>query len=213
MASRIQQVHSLDALLAPFTREVNARCFSRTLTGDFEAVARQLATDGVLEVDAELLQSAPGLDAAAVRVLLDDLAWLTSLGREPQLNVITHYPKDTRGLPITVDVHSFHVDSAPVEADTFLCTYAGACSEGLENEAALRLIDEPTVQAALRAQGLEAEAHHFDLHFAAAPGAQPFSFGVGSLWRLAVDWPGSPSLPCIHRAPAWDGRPRLLLIS
>ncbi|MFO0595636.1 MAG: hypothetical protein U0228_10035 [Myxococcaceae bacterium] len=130
MASRIQQVHSLDALLAPFTREVNARCFSRTLTGDFEAVARQLATDGVLEVDAELLQSAPGLDAAAVRVLLDDLAWLTSLGREPQLNVITHYPKDTRGLPITVDVHSFHVDSAPVEADTFLCTYAGACSEG-----------------------------------------------------------------------------------
>ncbi len=41
------------------------------------------------------------------------------------------------------------------------------------------------------------------------------SFGLGNLWRIAVDYPGSPVPPCIHRAPITrPGRPpRLLLIS
>jgi hypothetical protein len=55
----------------------------------------------------------------------------------------------------------------------------------------------------------------YDLHYAPTPNAQPFSFGLGSLWRIAVDYPGSPVPPCIHRAPITrPGRPpRLLLIS
>ena len=53
----------------------------------------------------------------------------------------------------------------------------------------------------------------FDLHFAMKPGATPFSFGTGHLWRVATAWPGAVELPCIHRAPPHDGRPRLLLIS
>ena len=55
----------------------------------------------------------------------------------------------------------------------------------------------------------------YDLHYASAAQAQPFSFGVGNLWRIAVDWPGSPVPPCLHRAPETrPGQPpRLLLIS
>lgn len=222
---RHRVVSSFDALLAPFTRDVNAWCFERSLEGDFARLAASLAPraddeGGVLEVDAELLQELHVVDARAVSVLLEDLRRLTKLGREPQLNVITRYPPDTRGLPVSVDVHSFHVDRAPIEADTFLCTYAGACSEGLENEAASRLVDDRRVLAALRE--VHGQAHgfdefladeSFDLHFAMKPGAVPFSFGTGHLWRVAVAWPGAPELPCIHRAPPHDGRPRLLLIS
>ncbi|MEP6956473.1 MAG: hypothetical protein ABI883_06575, partial [Chthoniobacterales bacterium] len=56
--------------------------------------------------------------------------------------------------------------------------------------------------------------HCFDLHYAALPQARPYSFGVGHLWRIAVDWPGSPVPPCLHRAPeTLPGEPpRLLLI-
>jgi hypothetical protein len=68
-----------------------------------------------------------------------------------------------------------------------------------------------------------------DLHYAPKPGAQPYSFGIGHLWRIAIEWPGnrlplqnpqvsglrsqvSVSLPCVHRAPVTDA-PRLLLLS
>ncbi len=207
--SRRRIVTSFDALLEPFANGVNALCFERKLGGEFEDIAASLASraedeDGVLELDASMLR---GADERAVKVLLDDLAWLTALGRAPQLNVITRYPRDERGLAISVDVHSFHVDRAPIEADTFLCTYAGACSEGLDNDDAERLLDDPKIAAALGA------AEFADLHFRAKPGAVPYSFGVGNLWRVAVDWPGSAVLPCIHRAPPHDGRPRLLLIA
>lgn len=206
-------VSDFDALLAPFARGVNAVCFERELAGDFERLARRLAPQaeengGLLEVDEALLR---GADERVVAVLRDDLARLTALGRQPQLNVITRYPRDERGLPISVDVHSFHVDRAPVEADTFLCTYAGACSEGLDNDDAQRLLDVPELAAALAPHATEDDC--FDLHYRAKPGATPFSFGVGNLWRLACQWPGAPMLPCIHRAPAVDGRARLLLIA
>jgi hypothetical protein len=57
--------------------------------------------------------------------------------------------------------------------------------------------------------------HCYDLHYAPLPHARPFSFGLGNLWRIAVDWPGSPVPPCIHRAPETlpAESPRLLLIS
>ena len=57
--------------------------------------------------------------------------------------------------------------------------------------------------------------HSFDLHYWPLPGSQPYSFGLGSLWRIAIAYPGSPVLPCIHRAPLTmpDAPARLLLIS
>jgi hypothetical protein len=45
------------------------------------------------------------------------------------------------------------------------------------------------------------------------PDAKPLRLGLGQLWRLAVDHPGSLVLPCIHRAPEEQpGEKRLLLI-
>lgn len=208
---RRRLVSSFDALLQPFDGDVNAVCFERHLEADFDGIAAALAEDGVRVVDEDTLRSLRDVDERAVRVLLEDTARLTTLGREPQLNVITRYPRDDRGLPISVDVHSFHVDRAPVEADTFLCTYAGASSEGLDNDDAIRLVDVPEVADALRSFDLTEE--HFDLHYRMKPGAVPYSFGTGHVWRLAVDWPGSRVLPCIHRAPPHDERPRLLLIA
>lgn len=131
---------------------------------------------------------------------------------------------DGCGGPIETDVTSFHVDRAPVEADTYLCTYLGATSEGIANEAAIRRVDvSETRSELLRLYGGADDAgfaawlaeHSYDLHYAARPGAEPYTFGVGNLWRIAIAWPGSPVLPCIHRAPASPpGSPtRLLLIS
>jgi hypothetical protein len=51
---------------------------------------------------------------------------------------------------------------------------------------------------------------------AGAVGWEPLLLGVdpGIAERIATQWPGSPVLPCIHRAPEnYPGSPRLLLIS
>lgn len=218
-------VTTFDALIGPFAAGENARCLSRTLDGDFDGLAAALAQraedeGGLLVLDEAVLRSVHGVDPRVLAVLREDRRRLEELGRNPQLNVLTHYPRDARGLPITVDVHSFHADRAPVEADTFLCTYSGASSEGLEPEDAERLVDDPTIAAQLRAlhgsaEGLEAflTEECFDLQYRPKPGAIPFSFGCGDLWRIAIAWPGAPVPPCVHRAPLPDGRPRLMLIS
>jgi hypothetical protein len=110
------------------------------------------------------------------------------------------------------------------EADTWLCTYHGAPSEGLRNDEAQRWVDLPETRAALLKEFGGAddgkfldylEENCYDLHYAPAAGARPFSFGLGSLWRIAVDYPGSAVPPCIHRAPQTQpgDPPRLLLIS
>jgi hypothetical protein len=140
------------------------------------------------------------------------------------LNYIQNYPRDDSAEPVATDVYSFHADSATIETDTWLCTYHGAPSEGLRNDQAQRRVDLPTTRAELLKQfGGEDNTDFreylrencYDLHYAPHPNAQPFSFGVGHLWRIATDWPGSPVPPCLHRAPAnLPGQPpRLLLIS
>ncbi len=121
------------------------------------------------------------------------------------------------------DVTSFHVDSAPVEVDTWLCTYHGTCSEGLRNEDALLKIDIPEIRTALLKEYGGADdasfaeflhEHSYDSHYAPKPGATTYPFGTFALWRIATRWPLSPVPPCIHRAPEnHPGSPRLLLIS
>ncbi|HEX2751325.1 MAG TPA: hypothetical protein VHM91_25170, partial [Verrucomicrobiales bacterium] len=104
------------------------------------------------------------------------------------------------------------------------CTYHGPSSEGLPNEEALRRVDIPEIRAELLRLfgGEDDEAFHeylsensYDLHYAPLPHAHPYTFGAGNLWRIATLWPGSPVLPCIHRAPSTEPSqpPRLLLIS
>ena len=226
--ARIQTVNTFDELVTTrFCGGVNALCWPRTLSGDFAEVVEQLRLgDGVTPIDEARLRALP-LSAAgrsAVDVLLEDQRLLRAHGLAPELNGIRGYPRDEDPAAVPIDVYSFHADSATVETDTYLCTYYGPASEALRNEDAQRHVDTPAVRAKLledfggRDDGNFAEhlkENCFDLHYLAVGDAQPFSFGRGNLWRIAVEYPGSPVPPCVHRAP--DTRPgdppRLLLIS
>ena len=226
---RIKTVNSFAELVAtPFADGVNAVCWPRVLAGDFGEIVQKLGHgDEIVTVEDEQLLNLPvSADAQiAIETLRDDLRSLREAGREPALNCIHHYRRDESDSPVRTDVFSFHVDSAPEEADTWLCTYHGPPSEGLRNEEALRRIDVPEIrEELLKYLGAKEEngdfrdalhEHCYDLHYAPLPHARPYSFGVGNLWRLAVDWPGSLVPPCIHRAPqTLPGQsPRLLLIS
>lgn len=225
---RIQTVGSFHALVTtPFTGGVNALCWPRTLAGDFGEVVEHLGPgEEIITLDDARLQSLPVSAAGrvAIDVLLEDQRLLRTHDRDPVLNCIHGYPRDEELGPVRTDVFSFHADSAPVEADTWLCTYHGPVSEGLRNDEAQRRVDLPDIRAALLQLfgGEEGDdfreflnEHCYDLHYAPVPQARPFSFGLGHLWRIAVDWPGSLVPPCIHRAPGTHpGQPpRLLLIS
>ena len=227
---RIRRVHSFDELLTtPLADGVNALCWERTLTGDFAEVTARLglvADDDIAALDESRLR-ALSLGAAgriAVDHMLGDLQRLRDHGLAPELNCIRAYPRDGDREVVRTDVYSFHADSAPVATATWLCTYHGAPSEGLRNDEAQRRVDLPSTRAELLRQfgGADDETFRehlaencYDLHYAPLPQARPFSFGVGNLWRIAVDYPGSPVPPCVHRAPATAAgdSARLLLIS
>jgi hypothetical protein len=225
---RIRRVRSFQELVTtPFAGSVNALCWQRELPGDFgEVVARLDASQAISVVDeAQLLALCLSPSGqAAVGVLIEDQRLLRAHGLSPELNCIQAYPRDDDAGPVPTDVYSFHVDSATVETDTYLCTYHGPASEGLRNEEAQRRVDVPETRADLLRLFGGADDDNFrqylsencyDLHYAATPSARPFSFGVGNFWRIATQYPGSPVAPCIHRAPETrPGQPpRLLLIS
>jgi hypothetical protein len=223
----LRVVTSFEALIETHFRDgVNAVCWRRDLQGDFDEVVTELGTtDDVTSIDDARLKSLRVSPAGrqAIAALLDDLGRLRAIGEEPTLDCVRRYPRDGGG-PVTTDVHSFHVDSATTPVDTFLCSYTGASSEGLCNQEARRLVDVPAIRVPLleRFGGEEGEAftawlgdNSFDLHYEPLPSASPFSFGLGNLWRIAVQYPGCPVPACIHRAPedSPGQRPRLLLIS
>jgi hypothetical protein len=226
--ARVKRVGSFEELVSvPFVDGVNAACWVRTLPGDFAQVARLLATGpGITTIDNEQLRAlAAGKDGRiAIEVLLEDQRLLRELDLAPVLDCINGYERESSDSPVATDVYSFHADSATEPMDTYLCTYLGPSSEGLRNEDALRKVDLPEIRAQLLALYGDADdagfeeflaENYFDLHYAAVAGAIPFSFGLYHLWRIGVEYPGSPVPPCIHRAPETKpgDPPRLLLIS
>ena len=225
---RIRRVDSFHELVTtPFADGINALCWPRTLPGDFgEIVEHLIVGEGITTLDDARLASLPVSAAGrtAIDVLLEDQRVLREHDLDPVLNCIRGYPRDENPGPVLTDVFSFHADSAPVEADTWLCTYHGPASEALRNDEAQRRVDIPGTRAELLQifgghddnDFLEFLSEHcYDLHYAPLPDARTFSFGLGNLWRIAVDWPGCPVPSCIHRAPETrPGQPpRLLLIS
>lgn len=224
---RLRVVDSFEELIGtPFRDGVNAVCWRRALGGDFGEVGRHFATadDDITPIDEALLASLDVSSAGreAVETLLDDLRLLRDAGHDPTLECVRRYPRDQDG-PTSTDVYSLHVDSATVPTDTFLCTYAGAPSEGLRHDDARRAVDVPATRARL----LERFGGHdgpefavwlaencYDLHYEPTHSAQPFSFGVFNLWRIAVQYPGSAVPAFVHRAPddAPDLAPRRLLL-
>jgi hypothetical protein len=220
-----KQVANFQSLLSTrFADGVNALCWERALPGDYaEVVAKLGPGDGIVALDEERLRGLElsGKGQEAVEQMLGDLRLLRDAGRDPVLNIIYGYPRDEDGGPVPTDVMSWHVDSAPVEADTWLCTYHGAPSEALDPEDAILKVSDPTIRAQLLdLYGSKEDdsftewlsENHYNLHYSARPGARPRSFGVHNLWRITCAWPGSPVPPCVHRAPVTD-TPRLLLIS
>lgn len=227
---RVQLVHSFQELAeTPFAGNINAVCWQRNLPGDFAEIVTCLGSSHeqpMITLDPDMLRALP-LSAAgriARDCMLTDFQLLSERKLAPVLNCVYAYPRDDRSGPVATDVFSFHVDSAPCETDTWLCTYHGHASEGLSNEQAQRLVEVPAIHAALlAAYGGSDDAvfqdflteNAYDLHYAARPHARSYSFGIGNLWRLATAYPGCPVPPSIHRAPPTNpgDSPRLLLIS
>jgi len=226
--TRIKVVDSFHELVTtPFGGGINALCWQRTLPGDFSEIVEQLAVKEGITSLADTRLKALSLSVAgriARDVLLEDQRLLRDHGIIPELNCVQGYPCDEDSVPVPTDVYSFHADSAPVEADTYLCTYYGPASEGLRNDEAQRRVDAPATRAQLLKLfgGKDDDTFRgylnencFDLHYAPVAEARPYSFGMGNLWRIALDYPGCPVPPCLHRAPkTLPGQsPRLLLIS
>ena len=227
---RVRSVHSFAELRGtPFAAGVNALCWERTLPGDYAEVVAALGEgDGepIMTLDAVRLRALCLSPAGrtAVEQMLADWQLLRDHALDPALNCIYGYPCDEDPGVVATDVFSFHADSAPIEASTYLCTYYGPPSEGLRHEDSCKRIDLPeTREALLAACGGGAgpgfreylAEHFYDLHYAPKSGAQPFSLGLFNLWRIAADYPESPVPPCVHRAPLTHpgDSPRLLLIS
>ena len=224
---RVRLVRNFEELRTTrFADGVNALCWERTLPGDYAEVFAMLGPgEGIVALEDErirALELSPAGKVAA-EAMLADQQLLRDHDLAPSLNCVYDCVRATNAGTVPTDVTSFHVDSAPVEVDTWLCTYHGACSEGLRNEDALLKVTIPEVRAALLKEYRGADdagfaeflhEHSYDSHYATKPGAKPYPFGTFTLWRIATRWPGSPVPPCIHRAPEnKPGSPRLLLIS
>ena len=229
---RIKKVRSFEELLStPFEGNVNALCWKRTLLGDFgEVVAKLGVGSGITTIEEDRLKelSLSNEGNIARDTLLADQELLRTRELSPILDCVNGYHHDMEAgsvqNPFPTHVQSFHSDSATVAADTYLCTYYGLSSEGVFNEEAIRRVDIPETRALLLEQygGPDDDGfleylndHYYDLHYGPLPEARPYSFGVGNLWRIAIEYPGCAVPPCIHRAPATlpGQNPRLLLIS
>jgi hypothetical protein len=224
-AHHIHSVSNFKELVStPFQQDINAIYWSRTLRGDFaEIVGKVALTENIAVLDEVELRALELSEAGqlAREILLEDLMLLKAHGAAPTLNVIRHYDRDDAYPFFPTDVYSFHVDRSPVPTDTFLCTYYGESSDILPNAKAIQKVLVPEIRAELKKLSGEADEgfesflsdNFFDLHYLAKPEARPVSLGIGNLWRLAVDYPESKVLPCIHRAPKEKaGEKRLLLI-
>ncbi len=222
------QIHHVsnfcDLVITPFHEVVNAVCWERKLVGAFSEIVKKIAIDESIVVIEEAMLNAMELSEQgqlAREILLNDLQLLQAQGASPVLNLINYYERDNQYPGFPTDVYSYHVDRAPIPTYTLLCTYYGAASELIPNTQAIQKILIPEIRQELKKlyQGNDAgfEAfiieNFYDLHYQAQPDAQPINFGIGNMWRLAVDHPESPVLPCVHRAPKEKpGEPRLLLI-
>jgi Protein of unknown function (DUF1826) len=223
--NQIHYVSNFEELVStPFHGAMNAICWSRTLTGDFEEIVHMSALDeNITVLDEGLLLALRLSDEGklAREMLLHDFKLLKAYGAAPMLNVIRCYDRDDASPFFPTDVYSFHVDRSPVATDTFLCTYYGEASELLPNAHATQKVLVPEIRDELKklyggaTAGFEAflTEHFFDLHYQATAAAVPVNLGLGNMWRLAVDHPGSQVLPCVHRAPKEKaGQHRLLMI-
>ncbi|MFN8432186.1 MAG: hypothetical protein U0V04_19550 [Spirosomataceae bacterium] len=205
-----------------FEGEKNAICWKRDLAGNFSEIVEKITIkDNITVIDEDYLLSLQLSKEGnrAREIILNDLQLLTDFGADPVLNLIQSYERDEENSVFPTDVYSYHVDRSPLPTDTFLCTYYGDPSEIIPNAYAIQKIEIPEIRQQLlnlfegESEDFESflKDNFFDLHYQAAPEAEPLSLGLGNLWRLAIDHPELKVPPCVHRAPV-ENTPRLLLI-
>jgi hypothetical protein len=150
---RVRQVRSFEELRSTrFADGVNALYWERTLPGDYaEVIAKLEPGEGIVPLDDERIRALNLTPAGrlAVEVMLADQQLLRDHDLAPSLNCVYDCVRSSDAGTVPTDVTSFHVDSAPVEVDTWLCTYYGTCSEGLRNEDALLKVEIPEIRAVL----------------------------------------------------------------
>jgi hypothetical protein len=223
--SQIQSFDNFqDFLATPFHGEVNAMCWDRKLIGDFSEIVQKVElNDTITELNEKILRKLQLSESGqlAREILINDLLLLEAAGASPQLNIIRNYERDEELPFFPTDVYSFHIDRATIPSATFLCTYFGSTSEIIPNSEVTPKMLIPEIRAELKKlydgeeKGFESFLidNFFDLHYQVNPNAKPISLGLGQIWKLAIDYPESPVLPCIHRAPLEkNGELRLLLI-
>ncbi len=223
--NQIQSVSNFDEFVStPFQGDINAVCWKRDLKGDFEEIVKKIESDeNITVIDKEQLLNLELSEQGqqARDIILNDFALLKEYGASPTINIIKYYERDEEHPFFPTDVYSFHVDRSPIPTETILCTYYGAASDILPNAQAEQKILIPEIREQLKKQFTgtdeEFEAYlidnFFDLHYQAKPNAQLINLGLGNLWKLSVDHPNNPVLPCVHRAPIEKaGESRLLLI-
>ena len=225
LSNQIQFVTNFQKLVStPFAGEKNALCWNRKLNGDFSEIVKKVKLDEnivVLELDELLEINLSEAGQLARAIIVTDFNYLKAHWASPTINLIKYYDRDRALSFFPTDVYSYHVDRSPIPTSTFLCTYYGEASDILPNLQSEQKILVPEIRNELKKlysgadEGFESflTEHFFDLHYQAKPNAQPINLGLGHLWRLAVDYPESKVLPCVHRAPEEkEGEPRLMLI-
>jgi hypothetical protein len=223
--NQMQSVANFDEFVSsPFQGDINAVCWSRNLKGDFEEIVKKAeSNENITVLDEEQLLNLELSEQGqqARDIILNDFRLLKEYGASPTINIIKYYERDEEHTFFPTDVYSFHVDRSPIPTETILCTYYGAASDILPNAQAEQKIQIPEIREQLKKQftGKDEEfetylvENFFDLHYQAKPNAQPINLGLGNLWKLSVDHPNNPVLPCVHRAPEEKtGESRLLLI-
>lgn len=223
--NQIQCVTNFDEFVStPFQGDINAVCWKRDLKGDFEEIVKKIESDENITVidEEQLLNLELSVKGQQARdIILNDFALLKEYGASPTINIIKYYERDEEHPFFPTDVYSFHVDRSPIPTETILCTYYGVASDILPNAQAEQKIGIPEIREQLKKQftGKDEEFEtylvekFFDLHYQAKPNAQLINLGLGNLWKLSVDYPNNPVLPCVHRAPEEKtGESRLLVI-
>lgn len=223
--SQIQSVTNFNEFVTTtFQGDVNAICWKRELDGDFKEIVKKAETTENITIldEKQLLMLELNKEGQIARdIILNDFHLLKEHGASPTINIIKYYERDNDHPFFPTDVYSFHVDRSPIPTETILCTYYGAASDILPNSHAEQKILVPEIRDELKKRFIgpdeEFESYlienFFDLHYQAKPNAQLINLGLGNLWKLSVDHPNNPVLPCVHRAPQEkNGESRLLLI-
>ena len=149
-----------------FHGNMNAICWHRKLLGDFKEIVSKLdLIENITEISIEDLSALQLSEQGHIarETILNDIQLLSDFGASPSLNLLKNYERDDEFDFISTDVYSFHVDRAPIETNTFLCTYYGPASDILPNNQVDQKTRIPSIREKLKEiyEGTEDEFEAF----------------------------------------------------